>query len=252
MTVTTATGPRDPVLILGALSDVGRALARVYAREGYPLILAARHAARLETDVTDLTLRYGVAVQAAEFDVLDTGGHAGFLDALGGLPGIAICVVGLLGPQEAAERSWAQADVILRTNYLGPACVLGEIANRMQARGSGCIIGISSVAGERGRASNYLYGSAKAGFTAFLSGLRNRLSRSGVEVITVKPGFIDTAMTRGMKLPKALTAQPAEIAEGIRAAQMRGRDVVYLRPVWRWIMLVIRLIPERLFKRLKL
>ncbi len=254
MTAATATAamPQDPVLILGALSDVGRALARVYAGAGYPLMLAARRAERLEADVTDITLRYGVVVRAVEFDVLDTAAHVGFLDGLGSLPGIAICVVGLLGQQSAAEKSWTQADVILRTNYLGPACVLGEIANRMEARGSGCIIGVGSVAGDRGRASNYLYGSAKAGFAALLSGLRNRLSRSGVQVVTVKPGFIDTAMTRGMKLPKALTAQPEEIALGIRAAQIGGRDVVYLRPIWRWIMLIIRLIPERVFKRLKL
>lgn len=250
--MTTVKEPVEAVLILGALSDVGRALARLYGAEGYSLILAARRADRLEADVTDLVLRFGVPVRAVEFDILDDAAAASFIDALGDLPGIAICVVGLLGDQTAAERSWTRADLILRTNFLGPACFLGEIANRMEARGSGLIIGISSVAGERGRASNYLYGSAKAGFTAFLSGLRNRLGRSGVHVMTVKPGFIDTAMTRGLKLPRALTAQPDEVAGGIRSAQIRRRDVVYLRPVWCWIMLIIRLIPERVFKRLKL
>jgi decaprenylphospho-beta-D-erythro-pentofuranosid-2-ulose 2-reductase len=241
-----------PVLILGALSDVGRAVARAFGQDGHPLILAARRPDRLEDDARDLTLRYGVPVHVVAFDALDTGSHPAFLDSLGCLPDIAVCVVGLLGQQKEAERSWPAADLILRTNYLGPASVLGELANRMEARGRGCIVGVSSVAGERGRASNYLYGSAKAGLTAFLSGLRNRLARSGVRVITVKPGFIDTSMTRGMTLPPALTAQPEEVAAGIRAAVRRGRDVVYLKPVWRWIMAVIRLIPEPLFKKLNL
>lgn len=243
---------REPVLIIGALSDVGRALARVYGREGHPLILAARRVERLAADVQDLTVRFGVPVRSVELDILDLAGHGAFLDGLGCLPGTVLCVVGLLGVQPDAEKAWVQADLIMRTNYLGPACLLGEIANRMQARSSGCIIGVSSVAGDRGRASNYLYGSAKAGFTAFLSGLRNRLSRHGVRVMTIKPGFIDTHMTRGMDLPAALTAQPAEVADAIWKAQLRGRDVVYLRPVWRLIMWIIRLIPETLFKRLKI
>ncbi|MQP65876.1 SDR family oxidoreductase [Niveispirillum sp. SYP-B3756] len=240
------------VMIIGALSDVGRALARVYGREGHPLILAARRVERLTADVQDLTMRFGVPVRSVELDVLDLAEHAAFLDGLGGLPDTVICVVGLLGRQQEAEKSWVQADLILRTNYLGPVCLLGEIANRMQTRGRGCIIGVSSVAGDRGRASNYLYGSAKAGFTAFLSGLRNRLSRYGVRVVTIKPGFIDTSMTRGMALPPALTAQPAEVAEAIWKAQVQGRDVVYLRPVWRLIMWIIRLMPESLFKKFKI
>lgn len=141
------TANREPVLIIGALSDVGRALARVYGREGHPLILAARQVERLAADVQDLTVRFGVPVQSVELDILDMGGHGAFLDGLGCLPATVLCVVGLLGVQSEAEKSWVQADLIVRTNYLGPACLLGEIANRMQARGSGCIIGVSSEIG---------------------------------------------------------------------------------------------------------
>jgi short-subunit dehydrogenase len=122
----------------------------------------------------------------------------------------------------------------------------------MERRGSGTIIGISSVAGERGRASNYVYGAAKAGFTAFLSGLRNRLAAKGVRVITVKPGFVATRMTEGMKLPPRLTAQPEEVAAAILAATSRRFDVTYVRPIWWLIMAIIRLIPEPVFKKLKL
>ena len=122
----------------------------------------------------------------------------------------------------------------------------------MEARGSGAIIGISSVAGDRGRASNFIYGSAKAGFTAFLSGLRNALASKGVQVLTVKPGFVATQMTAGKDLPPRLTAQPAEVARAIVSAHKKGRDVIYVKPVWRIVMLVIRTIPERVFKRLPL
>ena len=122
----------------------------------------------------------------------------------------------------------------------------------MEQRGSGTIIGVSSVAGERGRASNYIYGSAKAGFTAFLSGLRNRLRKSGVTVITVKPGYVRTRMTEGLNLPAVLTADPDELARAIRNAHRKKRLVVYYRPIWRLIMFVIRCLPESVFTRMRL
>jgi decaprenylphospho-beta-D-erythro-pentofuranosid-2-ulose 2-reductase len=244
--------PAKSVLILGAHSDIARAIARTYAGAGRPLILAARNCGRLEPDAADLRLRFGVPVRLVEFDVIACDRHARFLDDLGELPPTVICVVGLLGNQVTAQRAFSEAELVIRTNYLGPASVLGEVANRMEALCEGCIIGISSVAGDRGRASNYVYGSAKAGLTAFLSGLRNRLATAKVRVITVKPGFVDTSMTAGMTLPKALTAQPEEVARRVFRAEQMGSDVVYVRPVWRLIMLCIRLTPERLFKRLRL
>lgn len=241
-----------PVLILGARSDIGRALARAYGAAGRPLMLAARNAATLEADARDLRLRCNVPVSVHEFDVLATAGHPAFADSLGELPETVVCVAGLLTPQWQAERDFAAADLMMRTNYVGPASILGEFANRMEERGLGSIIGISSVAGERGRASNYVYGSAKAGFTAFLSGLRNRLSRTGVRVITVKPGFVHTRMTEGMKLPGLLTAEPSEVAAAILRAERRGREVVYIRPIWRFICTAIVLLPEPVFKRTRL
>jgi decaprenylphospho-beta-D-erythro-pentofuranosid-2-ulose 2-reductase len=240
------------VLILGAHSDIGRALARAYAAAGRDVVLAARQPERLERDAADLRLRHGVAVTVADCDILDTARHGSLLDEIGPLPGTVISVVGFMGQQPASEAEPAAAQRVLRSNFEAPALFLGEVAQRMAARGSGTIIGISSVAGERGRATNYVYGSAKAGFTAFLSGLRNRLAGQGVRVVTVKPGFVATRMTEGMKLPPRLTAQPEEVAAAVLKAELRGRDTIYVRPVWRLIMLVIRLIPEALFKRLKL
>jgi short-subunit dehydrogenase len=239
-------------LILGASSDIGRALSKAYAQDGYRLILAARDYRRLEADAIDLRLRCNVEVRMEEFDVLDTPGHGAFIDKLGELPDVAICVIGLLGDQMASQTDSAATDLVMRTNYVGPAVVLGELATRMEQRGSGVLIGVSSVAGDRGRASNYIYGSAKAGFTSFLSGLRNRLFYKGVQVITVKPGFVDTRMTTGMDLPQMLTAQPIEVATAVLSAQRRGLNVVYVRPIWRLIMSIIRLTPESAFKRMKL
>ena len=142
---------------------------------------------------------------------------------------------------------------MLRTNFEGPALLLGLLAERFLARGSGTLVGVSSVAGDRGRGSNYLYGAAKAGFTAFLSGLRNRLAPKGLRVVTVKPGFVRTQMTAGMKLPPVLTAEPGEVGRAIfTAAEKSSRDVIYVRPIWRPVMMAIGSIPERFFKRLRL
>jgi hypothetical protein len=240
------------VLILGATSDIARAVARRYGEQGRALVLAARDVGRVEADAADLRVRYGVEVAIRRLDGGDPGGALGLADGLPCLPDTVVCAIGLLGDQQAAEQDAGLAEVIWRTNFIYPAALLGEFANRMAGRGSGVIIGISSVAGERGRASNYFYGSAKAGFTAFLSGLRNRLARRGVRVITVKPGFVRTRMTEGLKLPAVLTAEPDEVACAILRAEASGRDVVYVRPVWWLIMAVIRFLPEALFKRLSL
>ncbi len=239
------------VLIVGATSDIGRAIAHAHAAAGRPVILCARRPEALAQDAEELR-RHGVAVTVLGLDLLDTAAHAALLDALPALPATVVMVVGLLGEQPRAAAEPAHAAEIMRSNYEAPALFLAEVANRMERRGSGTIIGISSVAGDRGRASNYVYGSAKAGFTAFLSGLRNRLAGKGVRVITVKPGFVATRMTAGMKLPPALTAAPEEVATAVLAAEARGRDVVYVRRVWWPIMTTIRLVPERVFKRLRL
>lgn len=241
-----------PVLILGGRSDIGLACAHAFAAKGHPVQLAARNAAGLQPEVIDLGLRHPVAVSLHEFDVLDMASHAAFLDALPAAPGIVICAIGMMGEQEASELDFAAAAQVMRSNYEAPAAILGLIANRMEAAGAGTIVGISSVAGDRGRATNYVYGSAKAGFTAFLSGLRNRLAKTGVHVVTVKPGFVATRMTAGMDLPAKLTAQPEELGAAVLNAVTRKRNVIYVRPIWALVMAIIRNIPEPIFKKLKL
>lgn len=243
---------KPPVLILGARSDIGKAVAHKFAALGHPVQLAARNASNLEADKTNMELRYGVSVSMHEFDALAMDTHETFVAELPELPRVVVCAVGLMGQQPENERDVAAAARIMRSNYEGPAGTLAILANRFEERGSGTIVGISSVAGSRGRATNYVYGSAKAGFTAFLSGLRNRLSKRGVHVVTVLPGFVATQMTEGMDLPAKLTAEPHEVADAIARAVERKKDVIYAPPIWSLIMLVIRNIPEWLFKGMRI
>ncbi len=239
-------------LVLGATSDIGRAIARKLAAEVEVVQLAGRDAAGLEREAQDVRIRGSVEVTMHRCDVLESDGGLSMLDSLDPLPDIAVCVIGRMDDQREAERSAQTAEAAMRTNYVAPAMLLGALAERFAERGAGVLVGISSVAGDRGRKSNYVYGSAKAGLTAFLSGLRNRLAGAGVHVVTVKPGFVRTRMTDGMELPGALTAEPEDVAEAVCSAIRRRRDVIYVRGRWRLIMAIVRAIPERVFKRLSL
>ncbi|MEO0750840.1 MAG: SDR family oxidoreductase [Pseudomonadota bacterium] len=240
------------ILILGGRSDIGLAIAKTYASEGHAVQLAARNVATLEAEKADIALRHGVDVSLHEFDALDVDGHEAFVEGLPTLPETVVCAVGALGDQEENEQDHAQARKVMRSNFEGPANILGVLANAFEARGSGVIIGISSVAGDRGRATNYIYGAGKAGFTAYLAGMRNRLASKGVHVLTVKPGFVATRMTDGMDLPEKLTTDPDTLAKAVFKAAKRRRNEVYLKPIWWLVMLIIRNIPEMVFKKLKI
>lgn len=241
---------KGTVLILGARSDIAMAVAHRFAKEGYDLQLAARNAEGLDADILDIGLRYKVALTQHEFDALDTVSHETFVEHLPVLPNIAICAVGYMGDQAQNEANRQAALLVMRSNYEGPASILTVLANRFEERGTGCLVGISSVAGQRGRATNYFYGSAKAGFTAFLSGLRNRLAKKGVHVVTVLPGFVATKMTEGIDLPAKLTAQPEEVANAMLKAVQKKKNVIYVKPIWQFIMMIIRHIPEQVFKKM--
>ena len=239
------------MLLLGGTSDIGIAIAREFASRGYAIQLAGRDLIRLAPIASDFRIRFNVPVTLHRFDVTETESHQAFIDALEPKPMVAVCAVGFLGDQARAERDPAHAQLIMRTNYVGPASILGIVANHYEREGRGTIIGISSVAGDRGRATNYIYGSAKAGLTAFLSGLRNRLDRKGVTVLTVKPGFVRTKMISAIPTPAALTDTPHDVARAVTDSIGR-RDVCYPNWKWRLIMTVIRMLPERVFKRLNI
>jgi short-subunit dehydrogenase len=240
------------LLIVGAKSDIAKAVAREYARNGYNIYLAGRGVDEMEEFVIDLKIRLGVKVKALALDVLDYASHQAFYESLEEKPLGVVVAVGYLGEQGKAQTDFEEAQKIMDTNYTGVVSILNIVANDFEKRKGGFIVGISSVAGDRGRKSNYIYGSAKSALTVYLSGLRNRLYEAQVEVLTVKPGFVATAMTAGMDLPTKLTAQPDEVAKDIYKAQQGEKSMVYTKGLWRWIMLIITSIPEWQFKKMSI
>ncbi len=237
------------ILIIGAKSDIAKALAIKYAKEGYDLYLAARNSNSLQKFAKDISIRFDSCVQCLELDILDYQSHQQFYESLEEKPLGIICCVGYLGDQKKAETDFGEVQKIIDTNYTGVVSLLSIVANDFLAKKSGFIVGLGSVAGDRGRASNYCYGSAKSGLEVYLSGLRNRLYKSSVHVLTVKPGFVATQMTQHMKLPKKLTALPEEVAMDIYQAQQKKKDIIYTKWFWFGIMSLIRVIPEFFFKR---
>lgn len=242
------------VLIIGATSAIAQAVAHRLAARGATLVLWARSAERLGVVANDLRTRYRVKVVIETFDFVDFSHHAGALDrafAEAGELDTAILCHGSLGDQAASQADFGVADRELLNNCRSALSFLTLLANRLEQQGHGTIAVISSVAGERGRQSNYVYGTAKAALNTFAQGLRNRLYPKGVHVLTVKPGFVDTPMTA--HLPKgSLFASPERVARDIVSAIEKKKCVIYTPWFWRWIMLIIRLIPESVFRKSKL
>lgn len=242
------------VLIVGATSPLGRYMAHEFAQMGSALYLAARDLEELERIASDIRVRFGTTVHVGRFDAEAVDTHESFLktviETLGGLDGVVWVAGTMEGLQEAFHQPQAVKKLI-DVNFTGAASLLTLCACHLEQQGSGFIAGVSSVAGDRGRAQNYPYGAAKGGLSLFLQGLRNRLSKQGVQVTTIKPGFVDTRMTWGRdRLP--FLASPQRVARESVHAILKGRDVAYVPAVWWLVMLVIRSIPERIFKRLNI
>jgi short-subunit dehydrogenase len=242
------------VLVIGATSAIAQATARLFAADGDALFLVARNGERLQSVADDLKVRYRVQIDTSILDITDYTAHEGLIEkviaAQGGLDTVLIAH-GTLPDQQACEASYDVTRREMEVNALSVISMLTYLANHFEKQGHGSLAIISSVAGDRGRQSNYVYGSAKAAVTVFLGGLRNRLHGAGVHVLTIKPGFVDTPMTR--EFPKGpLWASPEKVAKGIHKAILKRRDVVYLPGFWRMVMRIIREIPEPVFKRLKL
>ncbi|EAR52307.1 putative oxidoreductase [Oceanicola granulosus HTCC2516] len=235
-------------IILGATSSIARALVRRLAARGAGLLLCGRDAAELDALAADSRARGAGETAALTFDVRAPDSFSPILDAAQRCEGPLTVAVftGSMPDQAEIDADPALIAPTLADSLTGPVRFLHEIAPLLAERG-GSVVGVGSVAGDRGRVTNYVYGAAKAGFATYLSGLRNRLARAGVHVMTVKPGPVDTALTWGMTLP--LMTSPEAVAGDILKGLKRRRNVIYTAPVWRWVMLVIRAVPEPIFKR---
>ncbi len=241
------------ILVLGATSGIAEATCRIWAAQGHSLFLVARNPEKLAAVAADLRVRGASYVDTAVADLDDTDQHPALLaHAINSLTGMDIAYLahGVLGDQSQAEQDFNTAAHILHTNFMAPVSLLTWLANFCVQRHSGTLAVLSSVAGDRGRKSNYVYGSSKAGLSAFLGGLRNRVDREGVTVLTIKPGPVKTAMTASMDQKKM--ADVDQVAQTIVKAIAAKKDTLYVPFLWQPIMCIIRHIPERIFKKLNL
>jgi short-subunit dehydrogenase len=246
-----ASAPRK-ILVLGATSGIAEATCRIWASQGASLFLVARNAEKLAAVAQDLKSRGASYIDTAVADLDNTEQHPALLaHAVNSLAGLDVAYLahGILGDQSAAEQDFNTTAHILHTNFMAPVSLLTWLANFCVQRRHGTIAVLSSVAGDRGRKSNYVYGSSKAGLSAFLAGLRNRVDREGVTILTIKPGPVNTPMTAHMNVKKA---DVDSVAASIVKAIDNRQDNLYVPFQWQPIMFVVRSIPERIFKKLNL
>src|ERR1700758_3029021 len=240
------------VLALGATSGIAEATLRLFAERGSRFYLVARNREKLEAVAADLHTRGASGVAICLMDLDDTAAHPAMLAAAAqslGTIDLALLAHGILGDQTEAQASYPAAEAIFHTNLLSSVSLITWLANYFERVGNGTLAVISSVAGDRGRKSNYVYGASKGALSIFLDGVRNRIDRAGVHVLTIKPGFVTTPMTA--HLPQGpLFAPPSRVAAGIFRAVEKRKDVVYVPAFWAVIMLIIRMIPRRIFKKL--
>lgn len=244
------------VVILGSVSAVGRAIAHEFAKENYSIILGDVNRDENERIAKDIRIRYKVFCDTVYFDAEDFDRHPEFIDEITrkicGCPeGIVICF-GYMPAQEEAQKNFALAKKTVQINYLGAVSVIEKFLEKFEERNHGFVIALSSVAGDRGRKSNYIYGSSKGALTRYLEGVQHRCARTKIKILIVKPGFMDTAMTYGLNLPKKLMASPEEAGKIIFKAWRKGKQVVYVKWFWRYIMLIIQHLPRFIFLRTQL
>jgi hypothetical protein len=239
-------------LLLGGSSEIGVAISNEFASLGYEVILAGRDLDSIKLIADDISIRYGTKTSYMFLDLLDIDSQQTLINSLPRLPNVVIYSIGLLGNQQQAQNDFNHAKLIIDVNFTYSIYLLNHFANEFEKNKSGCIIGISSVAGDRGRKSNYFYGASKSAFTNYLSGLRNRLAIYGVQIMTIKPGFVYTKMTSHLNLPPKFTTTPTIVAKDTIKAFKKKKDVVYSSSIYKLIMFLVKHIPERIFKKLNI
>jgi len=244
----------NKVIIVGATSPVGRYIAHEFAMRGFSVMVAGRDRDEVSRIAQDIRVRFRTQVFEGFVRMEAFEEHEKFVQdavaVMGGFDGVVVVAGSMEGVEEAKTNPQALRKVI-EINFSGPASLITLCANRLVAQGRGFVAAVTSVAGDRGRATNYPYGSAKGGLSLFLQGLRNRLAPKGIQITTIKPGFIDTRMTFGMKKLLFL-ASPKKVAKQAVAAILAKKDVVYCPKIWWFVMTIIKLIPERIFKYLRI
>lgn len=243
----------DTWIILGASSTIAKAFTRSVAEQGAHVILAGRRMDDLKATAADAQARGAAGTSPVMFDARDPATFNAIIDSATAQGGTINCAVfvGSMPAQDAIDADPTLLDGVIADSLTGPARFLQMLAPVMQANGKGSIVGVGSVAGDRGRVGNYVYGAAKAGFATYLSGLRNALGRHGVHVLTVKPGPVDTAMTEGLGPQPFMTTADAVVAD-IHKALRKKRNTLYTKWIWWPVMTVIKLIPEPIFKKMSI
>jgi len=244
----------NKILVFGATSAIAYETCKLFAQDSISFYLAARNENELKRISNDLTVRGAKEVEYMTFEALDTDSITQIINkSLSKFPDLDGLLVahGTLPDQKVCETNISAMKDAININFMAAAIILTLAAAHFEKQGFGTVVAISSVAGDRGRKSNYIYGSAKSALTTFLSGLRQRLSKKGVRVLTVKPGFVDTPMTTDFK-KGVLFVRPTVIANGIYKAVIHNKDIVYLPWFWLWIMILIKSIPEKIFKKINL
>ena len=243
------------IVVFGATSAIARAALNYFAEDGYDCCLVGRDVNKLGATADDLLVKGAVNVVTIQNNLAEYSGHDSLFDRIDkefGPYSQVLFAYGTLSDQRECEASFSETLAELNINLISVISLLTFVANKFAAQSTGQIAVITSVAGDRGRQSNYIYGTAKGALTVYLQGLRNRLDKNGVHVLTIKPGFVDTPMTSGFKKNGLLWTAPDKVGKSIFKAMLKKRDVVYTPWFWQWIMLVIKLIPERIFKKLSL
>jgi len=240
------------LLIIGSNSDIGIACARFFASKGFNVFLASRNIELCRKISSDIAIRYSVQTDYGHIDLEDTNSHSVFISNLQFSPDVTLISAGLMYSQLEAENNFQIAKKMIYANYLGVLSFSELIVKTLIKHNKGTLIYIGSVAGDRGKKSNYIYGSTKSAIETYTQGLEHRLNHTNIEIILVKPGFVDTKMTIDLNLPKILTAMPGEVAVEIYSAFINKKKIVYIRPIWRYIMLIIKLIPKFIFNKTSL
>jgi len=240
------------VLILGSGSDIGKACARKFASEGYNIFLASRNLERCINLAKDLNIRFEIESRYAEYDAKNFASHAEFFKKLDFLPDITVITFGVMFDQNNAQNNFALSKEMIDVNFSGVVSSIENLLQIIWTKNKGQIIVLGSVAGDRGKKSNYIYGASKSAVEVFMQGLDHRVHNNGIKTLLVKPGFVDTKMTANMNLPKFLTCTPKEVANAIYSALNSDKKVIYVKKIWWIIMLIINSIPRSIFNKTSL